>query len=166
MKNTYIIVAIIVIVGLGFFFFTNKTETPSSTTPPASVGSLGTSPAGETPADFNDTPQTGDTPILDSAVAIVTYTNEGFSPKETTISKGQTVRFVNESSNKMWVGSVIHPAHAAYPEKTAGDCLGSAFDQCTANTQGESWEFTFNEIGSWGFHNHVRARDTGVVIVK
>ena len=29
------------------------------------------------------------------------------------------------------------------------------FDSCKGLKQDESWRFTFNEKGSWGYHDHV-----------
>jgi hypothetical protein len=66
----------------------------------------------------------------------------------------------------MWVASAQHPTHTVYPEKTDADCLGSAFDACEGVSPGNSWSFTFNEVGEWGYHNHLRANHWGRVIVE
>jgi plastocyanin len=96
----------------------------------------------------------------------VTYTDDGFFPKEVTVKKGDVVKFVNNASGGMWVGSAIHPTHSQYPIKTESDCLGSAFDQCVASDPGTSWEFKFDAVGSHGYHNHVRASHFGKIIVQ
>lgn len=96
----------------------------------------------------------------------VSYTGEGFSPATITITAGDTVEFVNESGPDMWVASAQHPTHKIYPETSLLDCLGSAFDQCAATGVGTSWSFTFNQIGSWGYHNHARASDRGRIVVE
>lgn len=101
-----------------------------------------------------------------SAPKIVTYTDSGFSPETITISAGETVTFVNNSSRGMWVASDIHPTHTLYPEKTDADCLGSSFDACEKTPVGESWSFTFNKEGSWKYHDHARASRTGIVVVE
>jgi len=98
--------------------------------------------------------------------ALVEYTDTGFSPATVSVKKGETVRFVNQSSNGLWVGGNNHPTHTQYPEKSASDCLGTSFDTCRVLQPGEFWEFTFNEAGSWGYHNHRRARDGGTVNVN
>jgi len=98
--------------------------------------------------------------------ALVEYTDDGFVPKTVTINKGETVRFVNNSSKKVWVGGDNHPTHTNYPEKTPDDCLGTSFDTCRSLVTAEFWEFTFNEVGEWGYHNHVRSSHGGTVIVK
>lgn len=106
-------------------------------------------------------------PVADPVFhALVTYTDTGFDPKTVTIKKGETVRFVNQASGGMWVASAVHPTHKVYPEKSASDCLGSSFDTCRTLNAGEFWEFTFNEPGEWKYHNHVRANDTGTIVVQ
>lgn len=97
---------------------------------------------------------------------VVTYTDNGFEPKAVSVNAGQTVRFVNQSSRGMWVGTDPHPAHTGYPEKTAKDCKGSAFDACKTIAAGQSWSFTFNQKGTWGYHNHVQTRDVGTITVR
>lgn len=86
----------------------------------------------------------------------VDYTNSGFSPKTITIKKGTTVKFVNKSDNKMDVASDPHPIHTNYP----------AFDQWKSSQKGQNeYDFTFEKVGSWGYHNHLNPSDTGTVIV-
>ncbi len=96
--------------------------------------------------------------------AAITATDSGFSPSTITIKKGTTVTFKNESSMNVWPAANPHPIHTSYPE--GGGCIGSAFDACRGLAPGESWSFTFNDVGSWGFHDHLHPRDTGKVIVQ
>ena len=103
---------------------------------------------------------TGSTP------AVVTYTASGFSPTTVTISKGESVTWKNESNRRMWVASAVHPTHTIYPEQTDVDCLGSSFDACAGAGVGASYEFTFNEVGTWKYHNHLGVFNTGTIIVE
>lgn len=124
-----------------------------------------------TGADSEDDPATEPEPAPEpeptpSQTATVTYDNAGFSPVVVTINQGEAVLFVNNSNHDMWVGSDSHPTHTGYPEKSAGDCLGSSFDSCINISSGSSWQFVFNSVGTWGYHNHTRAGKTGTVIVK
>ena len=96
----------------------------------------------------------------------VSYTDAGFSPETIEIESGETVRWINNSRRNLWVASVVHPTHTLYPEKKDSDCLGSSFDACTGIAPGESWEFTFNENGSWQYHNHLSAGRRGTVDVN
>ncbi|PCI30788.1 hypothetical protein COB52_00915 [Candidatus Kaiserbacteria bacterium] len=98
--------------------------------------------------------------------ALITYTDDGFDNSDITINKGDTVRFVDQSTNGVWVGSNSHPTHTNYPKKSEGDCLGSSFDTCRILVAAEFWEFTFDEVGKWSYHNHAKARDGGVITVE
>ena len=94
----------------------------------------------------------------------VKITSSGFEPKTLTVKAGTTVTFVNEDSNKHWPASAMHPTHAVYPE--SGGCIGSKFDACKGLAQGESFSFTFNEKGSWKYHDHLNVPSTGTIAVE
>lgn len=97
---------------------------------------------------------------------VISFTDTGFVPKEVTVKRGDIVRFTNESATlESWPASAVHPTHSIYPEKTEGDCLGSAFDACRGLKPGESWDFRFTRAGEWRFHDHIHASKTGVVFV-
>ena len=87
---------------------------------------------------------------------IVTYTDEGFSPLILRVKKGDTVTFKNTSTTGLWVASNPHPAHTAL--------LGFDADRTLIN--GETYMYTFTQIGSWGFHNHLNARFQGTIVVE
>ncbi len=95
---------------------------------------------------------------------VVTYTDSGFSPKSLTIKKGETVTWINQSSESLWVASNPHPTHSGYPTK--GGCISSTFDSCKPITKGESWSFTFDIVGTWGYHNHLNPSSRGTIIVQ
>ncbi|MEK7107433.1 MAG: hypothetical protein AAB899_04585, partial [Patescibacteria group bacterium] len=97
--------------------------------------------------------------------AVIIYTDDGFAPSSATIKKGQTVRWANNSGSKVWPASAVHPSHGAYPQKSASDCFGSSFDACRGLAQGESWDFKFDYVGEWKFHNHLNASQKGSVTV-
>ena len=85
---------------------------------------------------------------------IVTYTEDGkFVPERLEIVTGDTVTWVNESSYGVWPASNIHPSHEIYPE----------FDPLGDIPPGESWSFTFTRNGTWRYHNHSYASETGVI---
>lgn len=101
----------------------------------------------------------------DPFAVTITYTDDGFTPRDISIVKGTRVRFVNHSSEETWPASAIHPTHTLYPEKQSSDCLGSSFDSCDALQKGEFFDFTFNYIGEWRFHDHLRGYHTGTITV-
>ena len=104
----------------------------------------------------DNTQTTGDT---------VRITADGFVPNELRIKVGDTITWINEDTKDSWPASAIHPTHAVYPEP--GGCIGSMFDACKRLKQGESWSFTFNQKGTWGYHDHVNFPGrTGKIIVE
>ncbi len=108
-----------------------------------------------------EVPEAGD----DNFDVLIAFTNKGFEPSTVTIRKGQTVRWVNTSDEDVWPASAVHPTHSLYPQKSPTDCLGSDFDACRGLKPGESWEFTFDHVGEWRYHDHIHAYRTGSVVV-
>jgi plastocyanin len=86
----------------------------------------------------------------------VNYTDSGFSPRTAIIAKGGKITFVNKSSARMHVASDPHPQHTNYPDFDQGSSIGS----------GGTWTFTFNQTGSWGYHDHLNPNMTGTVVVQ
>ena len=164
MKGLIVIIIIIAIAVVGFFMLRDgsgvdiNTQNDSVTQEQTVEGS-----------DSKDTLVESDDSTIDTTgeIIVVTYSDEGFSPKEINVAQGQTVRFVNESSGNMWVGSAMHPDHVVYSDtklkEHCPDVEGVAFDQCET---GDMYEFIFMKDGEWGYHNHVKPSDFGKVIVK
>ncbi|MBI2143470.1 cupredoxin domain-containing protein [Candidatus Woesearchaeota archaeon] len=94
----------------------------------------------------------------------IEITASGFSPSPLTIKAGDTVTFVNKDSAQHWPASAVHPTHAVYPE--AGGCIGSKFDACKGLAAGETFEFTFNEKGTWKYHDHLNPSLWGTIVVE
>ena len=166
--NTNILIAIIVIVLIavgGFFFFSAKdAEAPEN----------GAENAGEPSGNVTqEVPAPGSEGVEEMVVnetATVTYTNSGYSPANVTISLGERVTFINESSRSMWPASAIHPTHTAYPGSGIKKCgtseANSIFDACSSVSQGNSYSFAFTEAGKWIYHNHLNPRDIGSITVQ
>lgn len=95
----------------------------------------------------------GEVPAV--ATTTVQYTDSGFGPNTITVKQGTTVRFTNQSSRGMWVASAVHPTHQLLP----------GFDQLQSVSKGGTYEYTFAKVGTWKYHNHVNATDTGTVVV-
>lgn len=108
--------------------------------------------------------------FADPTLAVtVRYIDNGFSPKTITIKKGTRVTFVDENAKEdMWVGADEHPTHTEYDGTSKNEhCIEgkpstTTFDQCG---KGATYSFTFDKVGTWGYHNHVVASDEGTVIV-
>ena len=160
MQNALLwIVGILVVLGGTFFLLSTPAEAPvTAETEDAMM---------EGAAMMEDGTITEEEAMMEKApAATIAYTEGGYAPASVTIKKGETVRFANNTTAEdTWPASSVHPTHSVYPEKSSADCLGSAFDACRGLKPGESWEFTFNEVGEWRFHDHIHASKTGLVVV-
>ncbi|MFB6209649.1 MAG: cell wall-binding repeat-containing protein [Candidatus Nanohaloarchaea archaeon] len=98
---------------------------------------------------------------------VVRYTDSGFMPRQITIEQGETVKWIDESSRSMWVGSDMHPTHRKYDGTSLREhCEGGesdTFDQCSV---GDEYEFEFEKTGEFGYHNHRFDSHSGTVIVE
>ncbi|OGG64440.1 hypothetical protein A3C94_01890 [Candidatus Kaiserbacteria bacterium RIFCSPHIGHO2_02_FULL_55_17] len=98
----------------------------------------------------------------------IAYTASGFSPANVTIPLGTTITFVNQTSDRMWAASAMHPTHEVYDgtaleQHCAAGYAGEApFDQCAAT---ESYNFTFTKAGDWKYHNHANTAHFGSIVV-
>lgn len=93
---------------------------------------------------------------LAASTTTIHMTPQGFEPKEVNIQKGDTVTFVNDDIQDRWPASNIHPTHEIYP----------AFDPKKEVAPGSSWEFTFDKAGTWKYHDHIFATQSGTIIVE
>lgn len=85
----------------------------------------------------------------------INMTSTGFSPAQVIVKKGTVVVFINKDTKSHWPASAPHPTHTDYP----------AFDPKRGIAPGETWSFTFDQVGSWGFHDHLFPSQTGKVNV-
>ncbi len=160
-KNLLVAILVIAFIALGAYAFsTNRASAPSND-PVVEENALETTgPSAENEEDGAPT------------FTVVTLTDNGFSPSSVTVARSETVRFVNDSSRGMWVGVDEHPTHTEYDgTSTREHCsngmnTGTSFDQCTSVEKGVSWDFTFTKSGTFDFHNHVGASNTGTVVVE
>ena len=145
----------IVLVGVAVFLYSGDTvQAPTPTSTPTST----------------PTPTTDETPTPTVSGATVIYSDSGYSPSNIRVNKGDTVVFRNTGTKMMWTASAVHPTHKTYPGSNIAFCgtpqSTGAFDACKGYGLGESWEFKFNEQGTWKYHNHMQANHTGTIIVE
>jgi plastocyanin len=169
MSNTALVwlVIIIIILALGGWYFLYMNPQPY--TAPSTATQTNQNPNGPdyspngTGANVNISVTNNNPPPMSASVA---YTADGFTPNTVTIKVGGTVTWTNQSGGQMWVASGVHPTHASYDGTTLQQhCAAgasSSFDQCAA---GNSYSFTFNKVGTWQYHNHLNASQTGTVVV-
>ncbi|MEJ0021029.1 MAG: hypothetical protein WDN47_00415 [Candidatus Doudnabacteria bacterium] len=114
------------------------------------------SDAGTSQADSNSEPAKFSTQdkILPTDV-VVKVTDNGFVPDSVTVKKGTPVVWLNQTSSFVWPASDPHPLHTDYP----------GFDPQEPFKNGETWAFTFDRVGNWGYHNHLQPSMKGTVHV-
>lgn len=84
----------------------------------------------------------------------ITYTDNGFSPAHLSAKKGATITIKNNSSGPLDFSSDDHPTHIKHPE----------FNLATVAAGGEA-KLELKTAGVWGYHNHLKAGDTGMITV-
>ena len=146
-----ILVVVLIIAGAIYYVTTkeNPEESGPETNSPVNL------------IDFEATPTDGgesgnnDGGITITQIFTVTYTNEGYSPRNLAIKAGAAVEFENNSSNQVWTASDVHPTHEILPE----------FDALRGYEPGETYSYTFKEPGAWTYHNHLNPSQIGTIIV-
>ncbi|HLC51064.1 MAG TPA: cupredoxin domain-containing protein [archaeon] len=94
----------------------------------------------------------------------IEITSAGFNPDFLEVESGTTVTFINKDTAPHWPASAVHPTHTVYPEYDG--CISSKFDACKGLQNGESWSFTFTQLGTWKYHDHLNPSFTGKITVK
>lgn len=105
--------------------------------------------------------------VLDKSTGfsvLISYTDRGFEGSDVTIKRGESVRFTNNSSHKLWISAVAKEG-AMYPASEDG-CGQSTFDSCMAMAPHEIWEMKFTKAGTWWYRNNSEQADVGVIRVK
>lgn len=153
-----IIVAILIVIGLLIGLTFDRNEASSSEEGRRTDESIRVIAATPTPSPSQSNFHT------------ILITSSGFSPNILEIKQGDSVIFVNELYTQHWPASDIHPTHTVYPGSNINKC-GTAeepniFDSCKGLNEGESYTFIFDEIGSWNYHDHLRASSKGKIIVS
>ncbi|KKS04268.1 hypothetical protein A2W45_03445 [Candidatus Curtissbacteria bacterium RIFCSPHIGHO2_12_41_11] len=90
-----------------------------------------------------------------TASGVISYTASGFSPAQVTVKVGQSVEFKNSSDSNVQVNSAVHPTHELFPELNIG-----------VIALGESTSVTFTKAGTYKYHNHLNASQTGQIVVE
>ena len=99
----------------------------------------------------------------------IEMSDDGFSVESLTVKAGDTVTWVATDNSLRWPATDVHPSHTLYPGSSISDCGKEdveIFDSCGKLRKGESFSFTFNEVGEWAYHDHLDTRATGTIIVE
>jgi plastocyanin len=144
MNNKYLLglaVAVVLVVAAGVFLL-GKSGNPN--------GTSNTNGNTQTPSNQTQTDQTK--PVED---VNVTVTSSGFEPKTVTVKTGGRVIWTNKSGQTVTVNSDLHPTHLLYPFLNLGEF-----------SDGSSVSVVFDKAGTFTYHNHLDASQTGTVIAQ
>ncbi len=79
----------------------------------------------------------------------------GFTPSSIIVQKGDTVIFTTTLKKPFWPASDPHPIHSIFP----------SFDPKRPIDGKETWSFTFSEVGTWRYHDHLSPESIGAITV-
>jgi plastocyanin len=172
MNNTgwaAVVIVLILLLGGGWWWYsTNMPAVPAPTDTATNTDTNAQGGAGDTSGV--GVGAGADVGIGDNSTRVeVHYTANGFEPATVTVARGTAVTFINDTTNRMWVGADEHPTHSEYDGSTReAHCSGAytgatPFDQCQA---GSTYTFVFTKAGTFGYHNHSGAEHTGTVVVQ
>ncbi len=85
----------------------------------------------------------------------IILTENGFEPSKVIVVKGGTITFSNITEKPYWPASNLHPTHGIYSE----------FDPLRPLAPDEEWSFTFDRLGTYNFHGHLRSYFVGTIYV-
>jgi plastocyanin len=163
-KNALLTIIVIILIAAGIYFIStdrNDVAVTETQTEQETANNTGTDTNTPTGMEVGVTAGVG-TP----GAVTVNYSDAGFSPATITVKQGTKVTFVNTGTKNMWVAADEHPTHTEYDgtSRTEHCATGTntSFDQCVV---GKTYTFAFNKVGTWEYHNHAVAGDTGRVIV-
>lgn len=107
--------------------------------------------------------------VADESTTVVHMYNDRYEPRDITVTAGDTVIFENVGEMIRWPASNIHPTHRGYPGSDIDNCDTPAergmFDACREIEPGDTFTFTFEEVGTWPYHDHISAGITGTITV-
>lgn len=95
-------------------------------------------------------------PPLPTPQASVSITEGGFVPASLTVEAGTNVVWVNADSKLHRVASNPHPEHGDHPGLDSKESIEPDSD----------YGFTFEEPGTYNYHDHLNPTRNGTIIVK
>jgi plastocyanin len=136
-----VVIVIAVVVGI---VFASKNNNKTTTTPAPAPSPSSATPT-PSPAPTSATPPSSSTPEATGSVAIQDF---AFTPKTVTVKKGTTVTWTNKDSAE----------HTVTADSGDGPKSGTL-------AQGQTYSFTFNNVGTFSYHCSFHSYMTGTVTV-
>lgn len=135
----YVVIGLILYLLIYYFVFAPKGSNiynPPSTKPTTQI----TQPA---------------TTITEAEQNAITLTTSGFNPATLTIKAGTTITFMNKSGVEATVNSSPHPQHTDYLPLNLGSFQ-----------EGGQLTITFDNPGTYRYHNHLNPGQFGRIVVQ
>lgn len=95
-------------------------------------------------------------PTVTSRQVIVEITKDGFVPATLSIPKGTRVTWVNKGSGSHQVAANPHPEHSSVQGLDSRSPIGSD----------NSYSYTFDQPGTYTYHDHMNPANNGTVVVE
>jgi plastocyanin len=96
---------------------------------------------------------------LSQSEVVVVYGSSGFLPSKVTIKSGSRIRWVNESDRDVRIGVDPHPIHTGSRELSGGEFTLDL-------RPSEERVVVMSKVGTFGYHNHLNASETGTIVVE
>lgn len=112
-------------------------------------------PTGVPAASVQANPTPTPSATTQNQIITISFINGTATPNVVTIKIGDTVKFVNNDSTLRWPASGVHPTHQICP----------GFDSLRGLNTGESYSFTFREVKTCPWHDHLKPSIIGRIIV-
>ncbi|MBI2004106.1 hypothetical protein HYS72_01445 [Candidatus Pacearchaeota archaeon] len=170
-KTILAIIIIVFLLVLGAFAIENRLEKKGDVSSPPLADAITSDTIKDIPS-VNETPENNpdsEPVISEPKTSTITIAAGGFSPSTIVISAGDSILFLNDDSSEHWPASDKHPSHKNYPGSDIKKCGTSEedtiFDSCGGLSQGETYKFKFNYVGTWEYHDHLKPGLTGTIEV-
>jgi plastocyanin len=136
------VLAVIIILALGaYILFGGKNENKPTNNPVVTV-------------TVSPTPSIKPTTSPITSLTI-NYTDTGFSPDSSTVSKGSTIIFTNNTTESVQIYSDPHPQHSNSTELNIGQL-----------DPGDSRQIIINSVGVTSFHNDFNLSQTAIITIQ
>jgi plastocyanin len=142
MKKTILVIVILAVGTGGYFLLRGGYKNLSFSETPS-------------PDNLNSSLPSSQSGQQEAAVKTVSINNFAFNPDVLHIAVGATVRWINEDSFLHQIASNPHPVHTDLPGLDSGNL-----------SAGRSYDFTFTEAGTFGYHCHLHPFMEGKIIVE
>lgn len=146
-KNIIIGIVVVILLAGGVYWFVQSQNSASVVLPNDSTNTPSVTPVTPSSPAVNPSPTPTPTPNPAPVIRNVAIQNFAFSPTSITIKKGDTVVWTNKDS-------VTH------------NVIGSSGGPSSSSIgAGETYSFTFNNVGTFSYHCSIHPSMVGTVVV-